>query len=74
MFDHNVLITDCRIVIGGTAWAVSTVLGDYDGLLDEIVVFNRVLSIPEIDTIRNGTYTYSHVHDLRLVKKASPPA
>jgi len=27
-----------------------------DGLLDEVVVFNRVLSIAEIDSVRNGTF------------------
>ena len=29
---------------------------NFDGLLDEVVVFSDILTLPEIDRIRNGTY------------------
>jgi len=30
----------------------------FEGRIDEFTVFNRVLTVPEIDAIRNGTFTY----------------
>ena len=71
-FDHNIRITNCRIVVGGYAWGAVEVYGIMNVVLDEVVVFNRVLSDAEIDKIRQGTYTY-RPHDLRLVKKAELP-
>lgn len=36
--------------------AINTTIPEYDGLMDELVVFNDVLSADEIDAIRSGTY------------------
>ena len=70
---NNIQVTTSRIGVGCHHWGNEiNATNSFDGILDEIVVFNRVLSVPEIDKIRQQTYTY-RPHDLRLVKKAELP-
>jgi hypothetical protein len=48
----RIAVTEAPIVLGN----VPMLSYNYDGLLDEMVVFNDVLTTPEIDQIRLGTY------------------
>jgi hypothetical protein len=45
-------VTDAPLVLGN----VPLMSAYYDGLLDEVVVFNDVLTVEEIDRIRQGNY------------------
>jgi len=70
---NNIALYDVRLGIGTSHYGTAQLgEGIFDGLLDETVIFNRVLSEAEIDKIRQGTYSY-RPHDLRLVKKAELP-
>jgi len=40
------------------AWSGTDTDRTFDGKIDEVVVFNRGLSVNEIDAIRQGTYSY----------------
>ncbi len=48
----NAPLLDGRLVLGAYRWSNHR----YDGLLDEMAVFNDVLTAPEIDKVRQGTY------------------
>ena len=56
---NNISITDAPVCIGalceGTA-SPPTPFQFFDGLIDEVVIFNDILSTSEIDQIRNGCY------------------
>jgi hypothetical protein len=41
------------------AWSGTDADRTFDGKIDEVFVFNRLLSIAEIDAIRNGSYEYA---------------
>jgi hypothetical protein len=49
---RNAPLLDGRLALGGYRWSSHR----YDGLLDEMVVFNDVLTAAEITKIRQGTY------------------
>jgi hypothetical protein len=51
---QNIKVASGQWTIGNTA--TTNLNYNYDGLLDEMVVFNRVLSAAEIDKIRQGTF------------------
>jgi hypothetical protein len=52
---NELWVGDPKLVIGASDGGGSD--NYFDGLLDEMVVFNELLSALEIDTIRSGTYT-----------------
>jgi hypothetical protein len=52
---HNVVIDAGEVRIGHSAGRI-TYLYNLDGMLDEFVVFNDILTTAEIDKIRQGTY------------------
>lgn len=54
-FTNNINVEDESFKIGTSKDGVG-VFGNWDGLLDEIVVFNDILSSAEIDLIRTGFY------------------
>lgn len=51
--DNETNVEDANVTVG----AMHGGGGYYDGLLDELVVFNDLLSAIEIDAIRSGTYS-----------------
>lgn len=65
-------VEDAPLVLG-TNSAYSTAY-DYDGILDEMAVFNRILTADEFDRIRAGTYTGwrpDEMYSLSLVDAAA---
>jgi len=46
MFSQNMSFTNAPVTIGGSM----------DGLIDEMVVFNDILTVAEMDKIRQATY------------------
>jgi hypothetical protein len=55
-FTNELNVEDADFTIGARHDGNSTYA--YDGLLDEVVVFNDLVTAFEIDAIRSGTYTY----------------
>ena len=53
-FTNAINVEDADWVIGSRSNSAATTF--HDGLIDEMVVFDDVLSVGEIDAIRNGTY------------------
>jgi len=54
---ENVYISDLPIAIGGLcSYPWPTWSKHFDGLIDEMVIFNDVLTTSEIDQIRSGTF------------------
>ena len=51
---NNINIEDAAVFLG--AYEGSPATGTHDGLMDEVIVFNDILSSAEIDEIRAGTY------------------
>jgi len=45
----------CDLVIGGSGYG-SDPEYEFDGLIDEVLIFDKVLSAGDCDSIRNGTY------------------
>lgn len=54
-FGQDMTITDSQFRMGNRQDQVVS-LG-YDGLLDEVVIWNRILSQSEVDAVRGGTYS-----------------
>jgi hypothetical protein len=52
-FSNSIRITDTQFIVGGS---YNNTTDHYDGLIDELVVFNRVLSEAEFDSIRAGAF------------------
>jgi len=53
---NELWVGDAKVVVGAIDGPGSD--NYFDGLLDEMVVFNELLSVLEIDAIRTGTYAY----------------
>jgi hypothetical protein len=51
---NNIVVTDAVVELGGVPQLDGSY--NYDGLLDEVVVFNDVLTPDQIDWIRTGVY------------------
>lgn len=51
--DYNARLCEASLGIGCTHWGTAHTV-DWEGLIDEEVVFNRILSETEIDKIRSG--------------------
>ena len=61
LFDHvgttasRMAVTDAPLILGGLPLRSE----HYDGLLDEVVVFNDILTTEQIDQIRQGNYKHT---------------
>ena len=56
--DNNINVEDASVLVGGNYLAAGSpnTATDFDGLIDEVVVFKDILTTGEIDKIRAGTY------------------
>jgi len=56
-FSNSVSITTASLVIGGQMYNGGYTAAEIDGQIDEVVIFDDILTVDEIDEIRAGTYT-----------------